>query len=455
MADTLICARWLITPTQAGASPAVLTLPDAAVVVDRQGTITAVGPEAELAARANIGTRIRLDEHILAPGLVNAHTHGAMTLLRGAADDLPLARWLHERVWPIEGALLDEHFVSVGTQLAALEMLLGGTTTCADMYFYSAAAAQAYLSAGLRAVLALPVIDFPTRYAADVEGYLSLGLGVRDRFRDESLLSFCLAPHAPYTVSDDAFARIQAYADELGLGIHTHLHETAQEITDSERRYQERPSVRLARLGALGPGFFAAHCVHFDDVDLALFARYGCGVVHCPSSNLKLASGVAPVSRMLAAGLDVGLGTDGAASNNRLDLFEEMRLAALLAKVAENDATAVDAAQAFTMATLGGARVIGLGAHIGSIEVGKRADLIAVSLASPGMTPLFDPVSHFVYAASRADVSDVWVDGARRVQGGQLHTATGLSTAEAMAQWAPSIASLAEQIAAFRTESRR
>lgn len=407
MSSTLITARYLITATDAG----VITMADAGIVVDPKGFITAVARADVLLCRGGFATRIDLPDHILAPGLVNAHCHAAMTLLRGAADDLPLQRWLTERIWPMEGALVDEHFVRVGTQLAAAEMLLGGTTTCFDMYFYSKAAAQSFLSLGQRAVLALPVIDFPTRYAADVDAYISLGLQARDEFSSEPLLSFAMAPHAPYTAADTTFQKVLAYANELGIPVHTHLQETAQEVSDALARSGERPTARLARLGVLSPDFSAAHGVHLDATDIATLALHGASVVHCPSSNLKLASGLAPIAALLRAGVNVGLGTDGAASNNRLDMFEEMRLAALIGKVQANDAAAVNASQAFTMATLGGARAAGISQTTGSLEIGKAADLIAVSLQAPALQPMFDPVSHFVYVASRADVTHVWVAG--------------------------------------------
>ncbi len=450
MPHTLITARWLVTPKAESTAATVEVLANGGIAIDDAGIIVAVGPTDELVANVRVEQRLSLPDHILAPGLVNAHCHSAMTLLRGAADDLPLDRWLKERIWPMEAELLDEQFVSVGSRLAALEMLQGGTTTCADMYFYSQAAAEAYLSVGQRAVLALPVIDFPTRYAADVDGYISLGLAARDRFVDEPLLSFCLAPHAPYTASDNTFQRVLSFAEELGIGIHTHLHETAGEVGGAVAQFGERPVARLARLGVLGPGFFAAHCVHLNTADIETLARHGASAVHCPSSNLKLASGIAPVADLLAAGINVGLGTDGAASNNRLDMFEEMRLAALIGKVARGDASSINAAQAFTMATLGGARAIGLGEHVGSIEVGKSADLIAVGLSSPAMTPIFDPVSHLVYAASRADVTDVWVGGKRRVADGKLTTAASSSAAAAMAELAPQISAIAERVGALR-----
>jgi 5-methylthioadenosine/S-adenosylhomocysteine deaminase len=411
----LITADWLITPTDTG----VQTIAHAAVHVDANGTIVAVGTIKELRTAIDQSgapySLIELGASILAPGLINAHTHAAMTLMRGAADDLPLADWLQKRIWPMEGALVDESFVTVGTQLAAAEMLLGGTTTCADQYFYPRSAANAFLAMGIRAHLAMPVIDFPTRYAADPDAYLSMGLAVRDEFKEEALLTFALGPHAPYTVSDATFSKINAFAAELGMLVHTHLQETAQEVTDAMVKDGMRPTQRLQNNGTLGPDFVGAHGVHLNEDDMALLAKNNASIVHCPSSNLKLASGIAPVTAMLKAGINVALGTDGAASNNRLDMFEEMRLAALLAKVQANDATAVNAAQAFRAATAGGAWALGLSDVTGSIDIGKAADLLAVSIARVGMTPVIDPVSHLVYAATRDDVTDVWVNGNRRV----------------------------------------
>ena len=442
MSSTLITARYLITPTDEG----VTTIEHAGIVVDEAGLITALDGAETLVSKGEFTTRIDLQNHILAPGLVNAHCHAAMTLLRGAADDLPLQRWLTERIWPMEGALVDEHFVRVGTQLAAAEMLLGGTTTCVDMYFYSRAAAQSFLSLGQRAVLALPVIDVPTRYAADVDAYITTGLQVRDEFVGEPLLSFALAPHAPYTAADTTFQKVLAYANELGIPVHTHLQETAQEVSDALAQTNERPTARLARLGVLSPDFFAAHGVHLDKADIATLAQHGASVVHCPSSNLKLASGLAPITALLKAGVNVGLGTDGAASNNRLDMFEEMRLAALIGKVQSNDASAINAAQALTMATLGGALAAGIGETTGSLKIGKAADLIAVSLDAPALQPIFDPVSHFVYTASRADVTHVWVAGRPLVNDRMPNEAL----ARAMAELPSEILLFAERVNALR-----
>ncbi|MGV3627769.1 MAG: amidohydrolase family protein, partial [Betaproteobacteria bacterium] len=271
-----------------------------------------------------------------------------------------------------------------------------------------------------RAALGIITIEFRSAYASDAQDYLAKGMALRDTLRDEPLLSFCLAPHAPFTVSDATFAQIATYAGELELPVHIHIHETAQEISDSMTQHSVRPLARLEKAGLLGPGLIAVHSVHLDDHEIALFARHGCSVAHCPSSNLKLASGIAPVTKMLRAGINIGLGTDSAASNNRLDLFSEMRLAALLAKGSSGDATAMPVHKALECATLGGARALGLQDRIGSIVPGKLADLTAVNLAATALSPCYDPVSHLVYAAGREHVSDVWVGGERLLVDGGL-----------------------------------
>jgi 5-methylthioadenosine/S-adenosylhomocysteine deaminase len=442
----VIFADWLITATPSGAR----TIEDAAIHFNIHGNIAALGSAAEVLSAIDASgesyIRVELGASILAPGLINAHTHAAMTLLRGAADDMPLMDWLQKRIWPMEAALVDPSFVKVGTQLAAAEMLLGGTTTCADMYFYPEDAARAFIAVGLRAQLAMPILNFPTRYAADADRYLSLALAARDALKSEALLSFALGPHAPYTVDDDTFKRIASYAAEIGLPIHTHLQETASEVDDSLKQSGERPTARLERLGLLGPDFVGAHGVHLNAVDISRLARNSSNIVHCPSSNLKLASGIAPITALLNAGVNVALGTDGAASNNRLDMFEEMRLAALLAKVQANDASAMNAAQAFHAATLGGANALGLSEITGSLEVGKAADIIAVSCNSVGMQPMFDPVSHLVYAAARADVSHVWVQGRARVRDHALVADAQQAIDDAQS----SISEISERVAAMR-----
>ena len=413
--DLLIRPRWLVPVVPAG-----ITLHNHAVAVD-QGKIVAVLPETEALQRFQPKLERVLDKHILIPGLVNLHTHAAMSLLRGLADDLPLMDWLQNHIWPAEAKHVSTQFVFDGTRLACAEMLRGGITCFNDMYFFPKAAAQAALASGMRAVIGLIALDFPTPYAADADDYLAKGLATRDELLGEPLISFCLAPHAPYTVSDRSFSKILTLAEQTELPIHLHLHETKQEVDESVLHFGVRPIERLRRLGLLSPDLIGVHAVHVNTEEIQILAEYGCSLAHCPSSNLKLASGIAPITRLLAHNINMGLGTDGAASNNRLDLFHEMRLAALLAKGQSGRADAVDAHQALHMATLAGAQALGLDAKIGSIVPGKAADLCAVSLDDLALAPCYDPVSHLVYAAGREHVSDVWVAGQIRVKNNKLH----------------------------------
>ena len=423
-ADLLILPRWVIPVEPAGSydsSPAGSAarsgsaspcgaLADHAVVV-RDGLIVDLLPAAEAQTRYQPAQTLALPGQALIPGLINLHCHAAMSLMRGMADDLPLMTWLNQRIWPAEKQHVSEAFVRDGTLLAAAEMLTGGVTCCNDMYFYPQAAAEAFLQSGMRAMLGMIVLEFPSNYASGADDYLARGLHIRDSLKDEPLLAFSFAPHAPYTVSDDSFRRIGTLAEQLGLPIHIHLHETADEISESLARHGVRPLERLAQLGLLGPNLIAVHAIHLDEAEIDALASHGCHVAHCPSSNLKLASGIAPVGRLLAAGVNIGLGSDGAASNNRLDLFAEMRLAALLAKGASGDASALPAAAVLRAATLDAARALNLDDRIGSIAPGKRADLVAVDLGALKHQPVYDPVSHLVYVAGREDVTHVWVDG--------------------------------------------
>ncbi len=401
----LLEPRWVVPVV-----PADAVLEHHAVAIG-DGRILAVLPVDVARRRYPDAAAVALPDHVLIPGLVNAHIHAAMALMRGMADDLPLMRWLQEHIWPAEARHVSKEFVYDGTLLATAELLRGGVTCMNDMYFFPEAAAAAVLESGMRAALGIIVIDFPTVYAADPQDYLAKGLAMRDTHKHESRLSFCMAPHAPYTVSDATFGRIVTLAEQLDIPVHVHVHETAGEVQDHVAKHGVRPIERLQALGLVGPGLISVHSVHLTDAEIELYASHGCHVAHCPSSNLKLASGFAPVAAMLDAGINVALGTDGAASNNSLDLFEEMRLAALVAKGASGRADALPARTALAMATLGGARALGLEEHIGSIEAGKRADLVAVNLGSLELAPCYDPVSHLVYAAGRSDVTHVWVDG--------------------------------------------
>jgi len=413
--DLRIDARWIIPVEPAG------TLTDHALIVDG-GRIVALAKSADADRDYAAAARVTLSDHVLIPGLVNAHVHAAMTLLRGVADDVPLKPWLEVEIWPREGRLVAPDFVYDGTLLGAAEMLRGGVTCANDMYFFPDAAARAYEQAGMCAMLGMPILDFPTPYAADADAYLARGLAARDAFKHASRLSFSLAPHAPYTVSDATWNTIVMYARQLDLSIQTHVAETKAEVDEARAATHETPLARLDRLGATGPTFIAIHAVHLDAGDIDRLATQGCHVVHCPGSNMKLASGIAPITSLMARNINVALGSDGAASNNRLDIFGEMRLASLLAKVSTGNAAAVPAPTALRMATLNGAAAIGLDAEIGSLEVGKQADLTAVRIGSVETLPMFDPASHLVNAAGREHVSDVWVAGARVVDDGRLTT---------------------------------
>ncbi|MES2041888.1 MAG: TRZ/ATZ family hydrolase [Pseudomonadota bacterium] len=354
---------------------------------------------------------VELPEHAVMPGMVNLHGHSAMTLLRGLADDLSLMDWLHNHIWPAEKKHVSEEFVFDGSVYAMAEMLRGGTTTINDMYFYNDDVARAGLHTGMRTVVGCSVLEFPTGYAADADGYLEKALASHQAFKGQSGVSFRLAPHAPYTVADATFKKIVALADKHDMGIHCHIHETMDEVNDSIRDHGMRPLQRLHNLGLLSSRLIAAHMVHANDDEIKLLAQQGVHVAHNPASNLKLASGFAPIHAMQTAGVNVGIGTDGAASNNKLDLLGDLRMAALLAKAVSSNPTTLNAGNALEMATLAGAKALGMDKQIGSLVAGKLADVIAIDLSAVETLPLFDPVSQIVYAAGREQVSHVWVNG--------------------------------------------
>ncbi|MFZ6876015.1 TRZ/ATZ family hydrolase [Undibacterium sp. Di27W] len=365
---------------------------------------------------------LELAEHAVMPGMVNLHGHSAMTLLRGLADDLSLMDWLHNHIWPAEKKHVSEEFVFDGSVYAMAEMLRGGTTTINDMYFYNDDVARAGLHTGMRTVVGCSVLEFPTGYAADADGYLEKALASHQAFQGQSGVAFRLAPHAPYTVSDATFKKIVALADKHDMGIHCHIHETMDEVNDSLRDHGMRPLQRLHNLGLLSPRLIAAHMVHANADEITLLAQQGVHIAHNPASNLKLASGFAPVHAMQTAGVNVGIGTDGAASNNKLDLLGDLRMAALLAKAVSSNPTALNAGNALEMATLAGARALGMDKQIGSLVAGKLADVIAIDLSAIETLPLFDPASQIVYAAGREQVSHVWVNGRCLMAERQLQT---------------------------------
>ena len=412
--DLLIEARYII-PVE----PYDTTLEHHSIAI-RGGRIEAILPTEQARTRFTAAETVTLPEHIVTPGLINLHCHAAMTLMRGLADDLPLMRWLQEAIWPTEARHVSHAFVRDGSLLAGAEMLRGGITTCNDMYFFPQASAEAFDRLGMRAAIGITVIDFPSQYASDADDYLHKGLAAFESWRDHPLISFTLAPHAPYTVSNASFERIGTLADELELPIHIHLHETASEIDDSLRDFGQRPIARLDSLGLLGPDLIGVHAVHLSNDDIDRLALHRCAIAHCPTSNMKLASGAAPITRLHAHGLPVGLGSDGAASNNRLDLWREMLQASLLAKLGTGDASSLPAHAALRMATLDGARALGVDDRIGSLLPGKAADLCALRVDSPDSLPLFDAASHLVYVLGRHQVSDVWINGQQRVKGSEL-----------------------------------
>ncbi len=404
-AELMIDADWILPVDQANR-----TLKQYSLVIDA-GRIVAILPRAQAREQIEAATAISLPGHVLLPGLVNAHTHVPMSLLRGLADDLPLMTWLHEHIWPAEQRWMDEDFVAAGTRLALLEMVRGGVTCFNDMYFFAETTAKITAQAGMRARIGMIVADFPTGYAADAEGYVQRGLELYEQYRDHPLVRPAFAPHSPYAVSDAPLQRVATLAEKLDVPVHIHVHETHDEIVQALDAHGQRPLARLERLGLVNSRLVAIHMTQLDPAEIDRLAVVGAHVVHCPESNLKLASGFCPVAQLRAAGVNVALGTDGAASNNDLNLLGEMRTAALLAKGVAGSAAALPAKQALRMATLAGAQALGLDAEIGSLEVGKAADVIALDLSDPHTQPLYHPCSQMVYAASSHQVRHVWING--------------------------------------------
>lgn len=403
--DLLIEAGFVV-PVQ----PHGVVLEEHAVAVSG-GAILAVLPTAQARERYAAKQVVSRPDAVLLPGLVNAHCHNPMTLLRGIADDLPLKVWLQQHIWPIEGAVIGPEFVADGISLAIAEMLRGGTTCANENYFFPDVQAATYKRHGFRARVGLPVIDFPTAWASSDDEYFDKAGEVHDQWRNDPLVATAFAPHAPYTVNDANFERIRMLADQLDVPVHLHLHETAQEVQQSLDKYGQRPIARLDRLGLVNDRLIAVHMTQLTEAEIRLVAERGVSVVHCPESNLKLASGFCPACVLQRAGVNLAIGTDGCASNNDLDMFGETRTAALLAKAVAEDAAALDAFDALRAATLGGANALGFGDRIGSIEAGKQADLICVDLGALETQPLHHVVSQLVYATGRHQVSDVWIAG--------------------------------------------
>jgi 5-methylthioadenosine/S-adenosylhomocysteine deaminase len=411
--EQLIHADWII-PVDADDH----VLSQHSLAIDN-GLITAVLPTTDANNQIQAQQTITLPDHVLIPGLVNAHTHAAMTLLRGLSDDLPLMTWLQDHIWPAEQRWVTEEFVAAGTRLALLEMLMSGTTCFNDMYFYPEITATVAAELGMRAMVGLIVIDFPTRYAANASAYIEQGRTLYETYRHHPLITTAWAPHAPYTVSDSPLRELATLNAQLTLKVHIHLHETADEITRSQHDHGCRPVARLQKLGLINDQLIAVHMTQLEPDEIAYLATANAGVVHCPESNLKLASGFCPVTELLTAGVPVALGTDGAASNNDLNLLGELRTAALLAKGVSGSAAALPAPAALRMATLTGAQVLGLADRIGSLTPGKAADIVALDLNAVATQPVYHPLSHIVYAAGRHQVRHVWINGQHLLRDGQ------------------------------------
>jgi len=403
--DSIIDAKWLIPVVPEG------KILNHHSLLIRHGKIVDIIPTREVMGRYQSIHHIKLDNHALLPGFVNSHCHSPMSLMRGIADDLPLKAWLEKHIWPLEAKFLDEQYVADGTSLAVAEMIRSGTTCLVDQYFYPETSAEIISEIGFRARLGLPIIDIPTNWAKNIDEYFEHGLKLTQDYMNHPLISCQFSPHAPYTVSDDALKRISTLSTELEIPIQMHIHETIHEIQEAMAEDDMRPLQRLENLGLLGPELQAVHMTQITEQEISKLASYGIQVIHCPESNMKLASGICPVTDLMAAGINVALGTDGAASNNDLDMISEMRSAAFLAKVSTHDATALSAAQVLSMATINGAKAIGLEEQIGSLEAGKQADITAIDLSGLEQQPIYNPISQIIYSSDRKQVTDVWVAG--------------------------------------------
>lgn len=413
--DALIVPRWCAPVAPSGA-----VFEDHAVAV-ASGRILELLPLEQARQKYQPSVLVERPQHLLIPGLVNAHTHAAMTLFRGMSDDLPLKEWLEDAIWPVEKRWVSAELVRDGTQLAIAEMLKSGTTCFSDQYWFPEIVAETAIDMHMRALVGTPVLDMPTAWAANAAEYLRKGSDlVHDPYADHPLIKTCFVPHSTYVLSDESFVELRVVADQLDLPVQIHLHETEAEVEQSLQQYGKRPLQRLTDLGLANSSLLAVHAVHMSEEETRQMAAIGICVAHCPTSNLKLASGFAPVQRYLDAGVTVGLGTDSAASNNKLDMLSEMRMAALLAKGVARDASALSAAKALRMATLGSAAAIGMSEQIGSIEPGKWADLACIDMQRSNSQPVYDPVSQLVYAANAEQVSDVWVGGRQQLEDGRL-----------------------------------
>lgn len=411
--DLIISPKWIFTGVGSG------VIENSSLVIDGNLIIeildNTVANEKYLAQN-----KVYLTDHLLMPGLINAHTHAAMSLFKGFADDLTLQTWLTDRIWPAEKKFVDEKFVRQGSRLAIAEMIRSGVTTFNDMYFFPKETAEAAMQIGMRANLGLVLLEFPTKYASDPDDYLTKGLAFRDLYRDEVLITTSMAPHAPYSVSDESFIKVNTYAQELDLKVHVHLHETKFEVEESLKSYGLTPIQRLDALGILGPHISAAHCVHLNDTDLDILAKNNVCVIYNPSSNLKLGSGLADIKTMLEHDICIAIGTDSSASNNRLDILSELNCALLINKGVNHEADFLNPSEVLKMATINGAKAIGQESRLGSLESGKYADLVAINMNCLEMKPIYEPLASLLYSGNRSMVTDVWINGQPQLRDQEL-----------------------------------
>ncbi len=427
--DLIISSAWIVPVV-----PRSVVLENHSVAIRNQ-RIIAIDEHEAISKQYQTANQVTLDSHVLIPGLINAHGHSPMALFRGIADDIPLMQWLEERIWPLEGKHVSADFVHDGTELAMAEMIAGGTTCFADMYFFPEEVAKAATDIGLRVQLASPILDFPTVWAKDAGEYISKATQLHDDYRSSDVVFTAFGPHAPYTVSDEPLQKIAMLAEELDVPIHMHLHEAAQEVEDAIASDGRRPLRRLEDLGVISPRLLCVHATQLLSDEMSLLSSQGASVIHCPSSNLKLASGFCEVEKLRLAGVNVALGTDGAASNNDLDMFGEMQLAAMLAKAVADDASALPAVAALEMATANGAKALGLEQDLGSLEPGKYADIAAVDLSALNTLPVNNPLSHLVYACHASQVTDVWCGGKALFRDRELQTVDLAAVTQKARHW--------------------
>ena len=402
--QTVIEAGWVMPMNPKG-----VVLPQHSVLIN-EGKIVSVVPSAETEG-IEADEVIRLPDHIVLPGFVNAHTHAPMHLLRGMGADLPLMDWLQTKIWPAEGKLMSPAFCYEGSLIAGAEMLESGITCASDHYFFSEDVARGLTEAGLKCSVSGIVIGFPSAMAKTTDEYIACAEKLFERFKNDPKVRVTFGPHAPYPVDDVALIKVRELAQKHNAYIHMHVDETQSEIEGSLKQYGIRPIERLHQLGLLSEKFISVHTVKADDKELELLAKTGASVVHCPCSNLKLASGFSPIAKMMRMGINVAMGTDGVASNDKVDILGETRLAAMLGKAVCEDTTQMKVGDMLHAATLAGAKALGWDDRIGSIEKGKDADLIAVDLGNIDALPVFDPASQLLYSAGREDITHVWVDG--------------------------------------------